>query len=688
MQRELTPPRPSPRPRVVSSSFGDRMDPYYWMRDDARANPAVIAHLTAENAYTDAVTQPLNPLREQLYAELIGRIQPDDTSVPVYKNGYWYTTCYAQGREYPIYIRQKEALDSPVEVLLDANTAAVGHAFYDVAFLAISPDNTLLAWTEDTVGRRQYTVRVRNLTTGELLSDELTDVEADLVWANDNRTLLYIAKHPETLLGFRVMKHVIGCADTCDVLVYEQDDVSFYLGLSKSKSESHVFISAHSTVSSEYRYADANDPALVFHLAIPRERDHEYDLEEHGGKFIIRSNWRGKNFALYMSPIPLIKERATWLCLLAPRDDAYLASFDVFKNYIVISERSNALRHLRVLPLSSKESYLIKSDESAYTMSFGANEDGESNTLRYVYSSLTTPRTTYDYDLTTGGKVLRKQEAVLGGFDKSNYQTELVWAPALDGERIPVSIVRRKTTPLDGSAPLYQYGYGAYGLSQDPAFRSSILSLLDRGFIYAIAHVRGGQEMGRRWYDSGRLLYKRNTFTDFIAVTEYLIKAGYANASRVVAMGGSAGGLLIGAVANTAPHLYQALVAHVPFVDVVTTMLDETIPLTTNEYDEWGNPGSSAQMYQYMLSYSPYDAVSKQLYPAMLITAGLWDSQVQYWEPAKWALKLRECQQAHNQILLRINMDAGHGGKSGRFQHYHEVAEEYAFVLAAVGACT
>lgn len=688
MPRSLAPPTASLRPHIVPSAFGDRVDPYYWLRDDARESPEILAHLTAENAYTDAVTQRLSPLRERLYAELIGRIQPDDTSVPVYKNGYWYTTRYADGGEHPVYVRQKRALDAPVETLLDANIAAVGHSFYEVAFLAISPDNTLLAWSEDTVGRRQYTVRIKNLVTGELLPDELTDVEADLVWANDNRTLLYIAKHPETLLGFRVMKHVIGRATSCDVLLYEQDDMSFYMGLSKSKSERVIFISAHSTVSSEYRYADASDPDLVFHLAVPRERDHEYDLEEKDGRFIIRSNWRAKNFALYASSMEHIHERTTWQCLIAPKDDAYIASFDVFKNYIVVSERSSALRHLRVLPVRGGDSHIIKSDESAYTMSFGENEDSASDTLRYVYSSLTTPRATYDYDLSSGTQVLRKQEIVLGGFDKNNYQTELLWAQAPDGERIPVSIVRRTTTPLDGTAPLYQYGYGAYGLSQDPTFRSSILSLLDRGFVYAIAHVRGGQEMGRRWYDSGRLLNKRNTFSDFIAVTMHLIETGYVSPSRVVAMGGSAGGLLVGAVANMASHLYKALVAHVPFVDVVTTMLDETIPLTTNEYDEWGNPANSAEIYQYMLSYSPYDAVSKQPYPSMFITAGLWDSQVQYWEPVKWVAKLRQCQQNENHVLLRINMDAGHGGKSGRFQHYHEVAEEYVFVLAAVGACT
>jgi oligopeptidase B len=678
-------PRAARIPHPVSSPHGVRSDPYYWLRDDARTLPAVLDHLRAENAYRDACLAPLAPLEQRLFAEIIGRIRQDDATVPARRNGYWYYTRYETGREYPLYCRRAGSMAAAEELLLDANAAAAGHEFYEAAELAVSPDNRLLAWAEDSVGRRQYVVRIRDLASGALLADRLENVEADLAWANDNRTLVYVEKHPETLLGYRVRRHVLGTAQADDALLYEQEDESFYTGVYKSRSERFIYIVSQSTVSSEYRYASADDPALAFQVAVPRERDHEYQLEDLDGRFVIRSNWQAPNFRVLEVPIAAVGDRGAWRELVAHRADAFIARIEVFSNFLVVAERSGALRRIRVRRWDGSREFLLDAHESAYTMALGQNDEPHSDVLRYVYSSLTTPATTYDYDMVSGAQTLLKREPVEGGFDPARYATELVWAPARDGARIPVSVLYRRDTPLDGSAPLYQYAYGAYGLSQDPTFRSSVLSLVDRGFVYAIAHVRGGQELGRAWYDAGRLLAKQNTFNDFIDVTRHLVGARYASATRVFAMGGSAGGLLIGAVANLAPGEYRALVAHVPFVDIVTTMLDPSIPLTTNEYDEWGNPAADRATYDYMLSYSPYDNVRAQDYPAMLVTTGLWDSQVQYWEPAKWVARLRERKTDTNALLLRTNLDAGHGGQSGRFQRYREIAEEYAFVLDSAG---
>ncbi len=678
-------PRAALRPHEVASPFGTRSDPYYWLRDDARANPDVLGYLREENAYRDESLAPLAPLEERLYAEIVGRIRQDDSTVPARRNGGWYYTRYDAGREYPIHARRLGSLEAPEEVLLDDNVQAAGHDFYQTGGLEVSHDNRLLAFAEDTVGRRQFVVRIKNLETGEIYPDRLENVEADLAWANDNRTLVYVEKHPETLLGFRVRKHVLGTPVASDAIIYEQDDESFYTGIFKSKSERFIFIVGQSTVSSEYRFADANDPELAFRLALPRERDHEYQLQDLGERFLIRSNWQAPNFQVFESPIDTVGDRATWRCVFAHRSDAYIARIEAFKNFLVLAERSDALRRIRVRSWDGAREFVLDAAESAYTMGLGTNEESDTDTLRYVYSSLTTPATTYDYDMLSGARTLLKQEPVVGDFNSADYVTELLFAPARDGARVPVSVLYRQGTPLDGTAPLYQYGYGAYGLSQDPSFRSSVLSLVDRGFVYAIAHVRGGQELGRAWYDAGRVEQKRNTFTDFIDVTRFLTERRLADPKRIAAMGGSAGGLLIAAVANLAPERYRALVAHVPFVDVLTSMLDPSIPLTTNEYDEWGNPATDAKVHDYILSYSPYDNVSARDYPAMLVTTGLWDSQVQYWEPAKWVARLRTLKTDSNLLVLRTNLEAGHGGQSGRFRRYREIAEEYAFVLDAVG---
>jgi oligopeptidase B len=493
--------------------------------------------------------------------------------------------------------------------------------------------------------------------------------------------VIYIEKDPQTLLGRRVRRHVLGTDPAADPLIYEEPDESFYLDVGTSKDCRYLYISSQSTLSTEQRYADAADPRLAFELILPRERDHEYHADHFDGRWIIRSNWRAPNFRLMEAPLGEARDRARWRELVPHRDDAFVHGFSVFRDFLAIEERSGGLRKVRIRPWTGAGDTYIGSDEAACRTGLGDNEEIESDTVRYTYTSLTTPATTFDYDVRTGRRTLLKQDPVLGGFDSSNYATEYRWAPASDGESVPVAIVYRKDFRRDGTAPLLQYGYGSYGISIDPVFSVPLLSLLDRGFVYAIAQVRGGQELGRRWYDSGRLLDKKNTFNDFVDVTRFLVREGYAHPRRVFARGGSAGGLLMGAVVNLAPGEYRAVSAVVPFVDVVTTMLDESIPLTTNEYDEWGNPNERA-FYEYMLSYSPYDNVAPQAYPAMLVSTGLWDSQVQYWEPAKWVARLRRLKTDGNPLLLRINMEAGHGGKSGRFRRFRELAEEYAFLLS------
>jgi oligopeptidase B len=678
------PPIAAAKPHSVTSPFGARTDPYYWLRDDERADPEVLAYLQAENAFRERSMAAAKPLENALYEEIVARLKQDDSTVPYRKNGYWYNTRFEPGKEHPIFARRKTSLDAPEEILLDANSLAAGHDYYRIDALEVSPNGEWLAFCEDTVGRRQYTLRFKNLGSGEIRPDAIPDVESDLAWANDNKTVLYVEKDPQTLLGLYVKKHVLGEDPKRDALVFEQCDHTFYTAVSKSKSDAFVFIRMESTLSSEWRYARADDPLLEFEIFRPHEPDHEYDIEHLGDSFIVRSNWQARNFRLARVPVGGHADRAEWLDVVAHRDAVFIEDFDVFAGFLALSVRSGGLRKICIHMLEGGSEFFIASDEPAYSTSISVNPELNTEIVRYAYSSLTTPTTLYDYNVRTRQQVLLKRDPVLGSFDPNDYVTEFLAAPALDGAQVPVSLVYRKGFVRDGSAPLLQYAYGAYGLSTDPSFSPARLSLIDRGFVYAIAHVRGGQEMGRAWYDDGRLLRKKNSFNDFIDVTRMLVADGFAAKDKVFAMGGSAGGLLVAAVANMSPGDYRGIVAQVPFVDVVTTMLDHSIPLTTNEYDEWGNP-AERKYYEYMLSYSPYDNVGAKAYPSMLVTTGLWDSQVQYYEPAKWLARLRALKTDENRLLLHVEMDAGHGGKAGRFQRYKEIAMEYAFILDELG---
>jgi oligopeptidase B len=703
----LTPPIADQKPRTLHSPYGDRVDPYYWLRDDERRDPEVLAYLKAENAYMEQEFAAAKPLENALFDEIVARLKQDDASVPYRKHGYWYYTRFEVGKEHPIFARRR-IMGGAEEILLDANALAAGHDYYQIGALAISPNSMILAFCEDLVGRRDYRLRFKDLSTGLIDAAAIEGVEADLAWANDNATLLYVEKDPETLLGMYVKKHVLGSDAAADVLVFRQTDMSFYTNASKSKSDRYIFIQMESTVASEWHYADADDPKLEFKVFLAHERDHEYQLEHLHDRFIVRSNWRASNFRLMRAAIGANSDRSRWLDVVAHRDDVFIEDFEVFDSYIAVSVRTQGLRKICIKPLPAPgvrgaaagatpaaalgappeaPEFFIASDEPAYSMSISTNPELATEIVRYTYSSLTTPATVYDYNMRTREQILMKRDPVLGNFDPSNYRTEFLFVAARDGAQVPVSLVYRVGTALDGSAPLLQYAYGAYGLSMDPVFSSSRLCLLDRGFLYAIAHVRGGQEMGRAWYDAGRLMHKMNSFTDFIDVTRHLVAHGYAARDRVFAMGGSAGGLVVAAVANLAPQDYRGIVAQVPFVDVVTTMLDDSIPLTTNEYDEWGNPRDKA-LYDYILSYSPYDNVRPQAYPAILVTTGLWDSQVQYYEPAKWVARLRALKTDRNALLLHTDLVSGHGGKSGRFQRYREIATEYAFILSQLAAQT
>ncbi|HET9693384.1 MAG TPA: S9 family peptidase, partial [Steroidobacteraceae bacterium] len=578
------PPVAAIRPHPVSSPHGTRQDDYYWLRDDTRTSEEVLAYLRAENVYRDAVTAALRPLEDELYREIVNRIQQDDASVPYRDHGYWYYRRFETGDEYPIFARRPGSLDAPEQVLIDLRERARGLDYYDIGALEASDDNRLLAYTEDTVGRRQHTLRFKSLETGQWLADAVPNVDEAMAWAADNRRVLYVEKDPVTLLGLRVRVHVLGTDPAGDVLVYEEPDESFYTSVEISKDRQYILIHSSSTITSEMRYARADDPELRFRVLLPRERGHEYSADHVDGRWIIRTNWRARNFRIMEVPVDAPAGKEHWREVVPHRDDVYIAAFDVFRSFLALEERVDGLRKVRIRPWSGGREFHIESEEPAYRAALGANEEIDSEVVRYTYTSLTTPYTTYDYDVRTGERTLLKREPVLGDFDPARYATEYLWAPARDGERVPVALVyRRDAFRRDNSAPLLQYGYGAYGLSSDPVFSSSTLSLLDRGFVYAIAQVRGGQERGRRWYEEGRQLQKRHTFEDFIDVTRYLVAEGYADPKRVFMRGGSAGGLLVAAVANMAPELYRGLVAHVPFVDVVTTMLDETIPLTTNE---------------------------------------------------------------------------------------------------------
>ena len=681
-------PSPAPvapvKPYVVKSEHGDRQDPYYWLRDDKRQAPEVLAYLTAENQYYQQYADQYKTLSKTLADEIIGRIKQDDSSVPYTKGDYSYYSRVESGKEYPIYAR-KALADGTEQIMLDVNELAKGKSYYAVSNWQVSPDQNFIAYMEDDSGRRQYRLKVRDLRTGQDLPDVLTGLSSSIAWAKDSKTLYVVKNDPVTLLSTQVLQHQLGQDPANAKAVYQEQDNSFYMGVGNTTDGNYVVIYSSSTVSSEMQVQDASKPGSAFVSLAPRERDVKYSADHLDGRWIIQTDWQAPNYRIMTVAADKIGDRNNWQPLIAHSDSVFIQGFKAFKDYLAINERSDGLRRIKVMPWNAPDNaFYVASDEAAYVAGFEVNVEQNTNLLRYTYTSLTTPASVFELNMQTGEKTLLKQTEVPGGFDKNNYATDRVWATARDGVKVPVSLLYKKDFKRDGSAPLYQYAYGSYGASMDPFFRSTVLSLVDRGFVFAIAHIRGGQEMGRHWYEDGKLLNKINTFTDYIDVTDYLVAQGYAAKDKVFGMGGSAGGLLMGAVANMAPEKYRGLVAHVPFVDVVTTMLDESIPLTTNEFDEWGNPKQKAY-YDYMLSYSPYDQISKQDYPAMLVTTGLHDSQVQYFEPAKWVAKLRTHKTDNNPLLFKTTMEAGHGGKSGRFARQAQIAEEYAFILNLLG---
>jgi len=679
--RAPQPPVAKKVPHEITAPGGTRTDDYYWL--DERDNPDVLAYLEAENAYTAAMMKPLRKLEDTLLAEMKGRIKEDESTAPYELNGYWYYTRYVEGGEYPLHCRRQGGPEGPEEIMFDGNALAAGHRYFALRGLEVSPDTRLAVVAVDTVGRRFYTLRVKDLVTGAMLDDAIPDVTPNATWALDNRTLFYVKQDPETLRAYQVWRHELGTPVAADHLVYQEDDDTFSVGVSRTKSDRYLLIDSDQTLSTEYRILEADDPTGEFRVFQPRQRDLEYHVDHQGGRFLVRTNLFAANFRLMECPLDKTW-LANWREVVPGRDDTLLEHVEVFRDWLVLTERYGGLSHLRILPADGGPDHTLDFGEPTWAVWTAENPEMDTDVLRYGYTSLTTPRSTFAYDMRTRAKTLLKQEEVLGGFDPAAYEEEYLHVKARDGVEVPVSLVHRKGLKKDGSAPLLLYGYGSYGFSSSPWFRSSVLSLLDRGFVFAIAHVRGGQEMGRQWYEDGKLLHKKNTFTDFIDCARGLVAEGYTAPDRTFAMGGSAGGLLMGAVVNMAPDQWKGVVAHVPFVDVVTTMLDESIPLTTGEFDEWGNPRDKVY-YDYMLSYSPYDNVEAKAYPAMLVTTGLHDSQVQYWEPAKWVAKLRAMKTDKNPRLLRINMDAGHGGQTGRFRSLEETAMSYAFILDLAG---
>lgn len=658
-----------------------RIDNYYWLND--RENPEVIQYLNDENTYTDFILKDTEQLQENLFNEIRNRIKEDDSSVPYKHNGYWYITRYETGQEYPIHTRRKGSLDAPEEILFNVNDLARDFSYYHLGGINITENNELAAFGQDTLSRRIYTIQIKNLKTGELLPDKLENTTGSSVWAADNKTLFYTRKD-ETLRPYQIWKHTLGTPQSEDVLVYQEDDDTFNAYVYKTKSRKYIIIGSGSTVSDEYRFIPADQPNAKWNLFSPRERDLEYSIEHFENDFYILTNKdKATNFKLMKTPINNTA-KSNWVDVIPHREDVYLENFEIFKNYLVLEERSNGLIHLNIRSWDGKENYYLPFKEEAYTAYTSTNPDFDTDILRYGYTSMTTPNSTIDFNMKDKTSEVKKEQPVLGGFKKENYITKRLWVTARDGKKIPISIVYNKNTPINENTPVLQYAYGSYGVNMDVYFSSSRLSLLDRGFIYVIAHIRGGQELGRPWYEDGKMLNKKNTFNDFIDVSQYLIENKYTSPEHLYAMGGSAGGLLMGAVINQAPELYKGVVAQVPFVDVLTTMLDDSIPLTTGEYDEWGNPNEKIY-YDYMKSYSPYDNIEKKDYPNMLVTTGLHDSQVQYWEPAKWVALLRELKTDDNILLLKTDMEVGHGGASGRFEALKETALEFAFLLKLEG---
>ncbi len=678
------------------SEHGDtRIDNYYWMRlsDDQKNAPEasrdqqtkdVLEYLNAENDYTKKALGHTDEFQKALFEEMKGRIKEDDQSVPVKDNGYFYYTRFESEKDYAFQCRKKDNMEAGTEeVLINGPAMAAGHDYWALGGLDVSDNNEMMSYSEDLVSRRIYSASFKNLKTGEILSDKLEGLAGSPVWAADNKTVFYVKKDPTTLREYQVWRHTLGTAQDADVLVFEEKDEEFHCGVSRTKSKQYMVIGSSQTLSSEYRVLDANQPGGEFRIIQPREREHEYSIDHYNDKFYITTNWQAKNFRLMETSVNATTKE-NWKEVIAHRDDVLLEGMELFRDYLVIDERKDGLSHLRVIHWADKSEYYLDFADPAYTVGVGANPDFNTEILRYGYSSMTTPASTYDYNMKTKERKLMKQQEVVGGHNPEEYTSERLYAKATDGTMVPISLVYKKGTKLDGSSPCLLYAYGSYGATMDAGFSSTRLTLLNRGFIYAIAHIRGGQEMGRYWYDDGKLLKKKNTFTDFIDCADHLIAQHYTSKEKLFAMGGSAGGLLMGAVTNMRPDLWKGVVSAVPFVDVVTTMLDETIPLTTFEFDEWGNP-KNKEYYDYMKSYSPYDNIEAKNYPNILVTSGYWDSQVQYWEPAKYVAKLRELKTDNNKLLFWCNMDAGHGGKSGRFESLKEVALEYAFMFDLLG---
>ncbi|HIB78743.1 MAG TPA: S9 family peptidase [Candidatus Marinimicrobia bacterium] len=697
-----TPPDVAKKPHEMTIHGDTRVDDYYWMRltDEQKSaeekdshTQEVVDYIDAENDYTESRLKHTKKFQDKLFDEIVGRIKKDDESVPYLDNGYFYYTRYEKGKEYAIHCRKKESLDGEEEILLDENVLAKGHDYFAVGGLDVSPDNQWMSYGVDLVSRRIYTIYFKNLVTGDVLKETIPNSTGSVAWANDNKTVFYTSKNEVTLLPEKIWRHKVGTDSAKDELVYEEKDESFYNGVYRSKSGEFIIIWNSSTLVNDYHILSANDPDGEFNNFSPRGTEHEYSIDHYQDKFYIITNWEAKNNRL-METSENATDMGNWKEVIAHRNDVHLLGMEIFKDHLVLNERKDGLRGLRVINQKNGQDEYINFGEQTYTARISVNEEFNTNILRYGYTSMVTPSSTYDYNMDTGEITLMKQQEVVGGYDQSLYRSERHYALARDGQPVPISLVYKKDLKNDPTfnnqgAPdnpqnLLLYAYGSYGSTRDPYFSSTRLSLLDRGFIYAIAHVRGSQIYGRQSYDDGKMLNKKNTFTDFIDAGKYLVKEGLTDPNHLFAEGGSAGGLLIGAIVNMAPELWKGTIAAVPFVDVVTTMLDASIPLTSNEWDEWGNP-EEKKYYDYMLSYSPYDQVIDQVHPNMLVTSGFFDSQVQYWEPLKWMAKLRDNWQGENVLYLHMNMDAGHGGKSGRFRRYREVALEYAFLFDLVG---
>lgn len=678
---KVNPPIAKKIPKELIAHNDVRIDDYFWMNN--REDEEVIKHLNAENEYTDAMMAHTKDFQKNLFEEMKARIKEDDESVPYKYNGYWYITRFEKGKDYPIYTRKKDTLQAKEELLFDCNIMAEGESYFKLVGISISPDNKKVSYGIDTTGRRNYTIFIKDLKTHKVTSDQIEQTTGSSSWANDNETLFYTKKDNETLRAYQIYKHKLG--DTNDDLVFEEGDDTFGTTVYKSKSRKYLIIACYSTLTNQYYILDADNPEGKFRAFSPRVRGLEYSIAHYKNHFYILTNKdKATNFKL-MKTSEDQTEVSHWKDLIPHRKETLLESIDIFKDYLVLSERTNGLNLIRIMRWDESEDYYLPFESETYTCYTGTNVDFDTDILRYGFNSMTTPSSVIEYNMKTKTQVVLKEQAVLDkNFDKNNYTEERIWATANDGTKIPMSVVYKKGIKKDGNNPLLQYAYGSYGSTVDPYFSTIRLSLLDRGFIYVIAHIRGGEYLGRDWYDDGKLLNKKNTFTDFIACSIHLIKERYTSSKHLYAMGGSAGGLLMGAIINEAPELYNGIIAAVPFVDVITTMLDDSIPLTTGEYDEWGNPNDRLY-YEYMKSYSPYDNVDAKAYPNMLVTAGLHDSQVQYWEPAKWVAKLRELKTDSNKLLFKTNMDAGHGGASGRFEALKEDAEEFAFIFDLEG---